>query len=88
MLPALHSLLVQVLSPPQLHTAVLLTLSGELVSFASEPVRPKDDIRIIAGLCGELWQETREQGYGMVDSEVSIPLQDHYPSLTGTLPFS
>ncbi|KAF8963927.1 isoprenoid synthase domain-containing protein [Flammula alnicola] len=70
MLSMLHSLLSQVLSPPHLHTAVLLTTAGELMSFASEPTRPKDEVRIIAGLCTEVWQETREQGYGMVDSEL------------------
>ncbi|CAA7264766.1 unnamed protein product [Cyclocybe aegerita] len=70
MLPTLHNLLSQVLAPPFLHTAVLLTPAGELVSAASEPSRPKDDIRIIVGLSGEVWQETREQGYGMVDSEL------------------
>ena len=70
MLSILHSLLSQVLAPPHLHTAVLFTTSGELVSAASEPIRPKDEIRIIVGLSGEVWQETKEQGYGMVDSEV------------------
>ncbi|KAF8167461.1 hypothetical protein B0H34DRAFT_792184 [Crassisporium funariophilum] len=70
MLSMLHSLLSQVLSPPHLHTAVLLTPSGELVSASSEPTRPKDEIRIIAGLSGEVWHETKEQGYGMVDSEL------------------
>lgn len=73
MLSMLHELLSQVLSPPHLHTAVLLTTAGELVSFASDPVRPKDEIRIIVGFCGEVWQETREEGYGLVDSEVSTP---------------
>ncbi|KDR85618.1 hypothetical protein GALMADRAFT_234587 [Galerina marginata CBS 339.88] len=70
MLSTLHTLLSQVLSSPNLHTAVLLTPSGELVSSASEPARPKDEVRIIVGLCGEVWQETREQGCGMVDSEL------------------
>ena len=70
MLSILHSLLSQVLSPPHLHTAILFTTSGELVSATSEPLRPKDEIRIVVGLSGEVWQETKEQGYGMVDSEV------------------
>ncbi|KIM47603.1 hypothetical protein M413DRAFT_439272 [Hebeloma cylindrosporum] len=76
----LHGLLSKVLSPPHLHTAVLLTTAGELVSFASDPVRPKDEIRIIVGFCGEVWQETREEGYGLVDSElgrlVVLPVDD------------
>ena len=70
MLSILHSLLSQVLAPPHLHTAILFTTSGELVSSTSEPLRPKDEIRIVVGLSGEVWQETKEQGYGMVDSEV------------------
>jgi hypothetical protein len=62
-----------VLSPPALHTAVLLTPSGQLVSFSSYASWPKDEIRVIAGLSGEVWQETQEQGSGMVDSEVRWP---------------
>lgn len=73
MLSMLHNLLSQVLAPPDLHTAVLLTTAGELVSFASQPSRAKDQVRIIAGLCTEVWQETREYGCGMVDSEVRSP---------------
>ena len=83
MLPILHSLLSQVLAP-HLHTAVLFTTSGELLSATSEPIRPKDEIRIIVGLSGEVWQETKEQGYGMVDSEVRSVLHwmsDHPSTL-------
>lgn len=69
-LSALHDLLSQVLSLPDLHTAILITCSGQLVSVACDPLRPKDEIRVVVGLSGEVWQETREQGYGMVDSEV------------------
>jgi hypothetical protein len=69
-LSTLHNLLSQVLFLPHLHTAVLLTPAGQLVSVATDPARPKDEIRIIVGLAGEVWQETREQGFGMVDSEV------------------
>lgn len=76
MLSTLHTLLSQVLSPPHLHTAALLTPTGELVSFACDPGRPKDEVRIIVGLCGEVWQETRQQGHGMVDSEVRVPKRD------------
>ncbi len=66
----LTNLLSQIISLPALHTAVLFTPAGQLVTFVSEPIRPKDEVRIIVGLSGEVWQETREQGYGMVDSEV------------------
>ena len=78
MLSILHSLLSQVLAPPHLHTAVLFTTSGELVSATSEPLRPKDEIRVIVGLSGEVWQETKEQGYGMVDSEVRSVLHKKF----------
>jgi len=71
-LPALHNLLSQIVSPDKLHTTVLLTPTGELVSAASKPQRPKDEIRVIVGLSGEVWRETKDQGMGMVDSEVRI----------------
>ncbi|KAJ7103125.1 hypothetical protein B0H15DRAFT_874520 [Mycena belliarum] len=69
-LSRLQDSLSQILEPPELHTVVLLTPSGQLVSFASYPSRSKDEIRVIAGLAGEVWQETLEQGFGIVDSEV------------------
>jgi hypothetical protein len=72
MLPMLQTLLSQVLVPPHLHTAVLFTPAGELVSFAVEPSRSKDEIKILVGVTSEVWQETREQGYGMVESDVSV----------------
>jgi len=71
-LPALHNLLSQIVSLDKLHTTVLLTPTGELVSAASKPQRPKDEIRVIVGLSGEVWRETKDQGIGMVDSEVSV----------------
>jgi hypothetical protein len=76
-LSALHKLLSQILSLPELHTAVLLTPEGQLISAASDPSRPKDDIRVVVGLCGEVWQETQEQGHGMIDSEVFTPSRRH-----------
>jgi hypothetical protein len=69
-LSTLHNLLAQVLDLPYLHTAVLLTPAGQLVSVASDPQRPKDEILIVVGLAGEVWQETKDQGFGMIDSEV------------------
>ena len=70
-LTALHKILAQVLVPPHLHTAVLLTPAGHLVSYACGPSRTKDDIRVVIGLCGELWLETGvQEGIGMVESEV------------------
>lgn len=69
-LSTLHNLLAQILSLPDLHTALLLTPEGQLVSFAAETSRPKDEILVVVGLSGEVWRETRGQGFGMVDSEV------------------
>lgn len=69
-LSTLHNLLTQMLSLPELHTAILLTIEGQLISVASDPSRPKDKARILAGVSGEIYQETRDQGFGMVESEV------------------
>ncbi|KAJ7634153.1 isoprenoid synthase domain-containing protein [Mycena polygramma] len=89
-LSRLQDSLSAVLSPPSLHTAVLLTPSGQLVSFSSYPSRCKDEIRVIAGLSGEVWQETQEQGSGMVDSElgriVVLPVDEPPELLPQPLP--
>ena len=66
----LRTLLSRVLDLPSLHTVVLFTPEGELVSYVSEPDRPKDRVRVIVGLSTEIWQETREQGVGRVDYQV------------------
>lgn len=72
-LASLNKLLSHILAPPALHTAVLFTASGALVSFAvaGPTARPKDEIRVLVGLASEIWAETRGDGEGMVDSEVS-----------------
>lgn len=80
-LSTLHRLLSQVLSHPHLHTAVLFTPAGELVSVASSSERPKDDIRVLVGLSGEIWRETKENGYGMAESEVIVPIFGHWDTL-------
>lgn len=69
-LSGLNGILSQVLKPPGLHTAILLTTAGQLVSVATDPNRSKDDIYVVAGLSGEIWQETRLQEPGTVNSEV------------------
>lgn len=69
-LSSLNKLLKQVLAPPEIHTAILLTPAGDLVSFVSHDSRPKDEIRVLVGLSGEVWSETKQDGLGMVDSEV------------------
>ncbi|KAH9929718.1 uncharacterized protein B0H18DRAFT_172445 [Fomitopsis serialis] len=66
----LRNLLSQVLALPELHTVALFTPEGQLVSFAADPHRPKDNVRVIVGLGGEVWKETRQQDAGMVDTEV------------------
>ena len=70
-LATLHRLLSQVISSPGLHTAVLLTPNGQLVSYACDSTRSKDDVRLVVGLSSEIWLEVADQGIGMVDSEVS-----------------
>nr|GAT61377.1 predicted protein [Mycena chlorophos] len=89
-LSRLRESLQQVLVAPDLHTAILLSPSGQLISFASYPSRRKDDIRVIAGLSGEVWQETHEWGSGMVNSElgriVVLPVDDFENGIPQQLP--
>ena len=72
-----RKLLTQVLSGPEIHTAVLSTLSGSLISYASlnDISSTKKEIRLIVGLSGEIWGETREDpsadDVGMAECEVS-----------------
>jgi len=69
-LATLHRLLSQVITSPGLHTAALLTPNGQLVSYACDPTRSKDDVRLVVGLSSEIWLEVADQGIGMVDSEL------------------
>ena len=69
-LATLHRLLSQVISSPGLHTAALFTPNGQLVSYACDSTRSKDDVRLVVGLSSEIWLEVADQGIGMVDSEV------------------
>ncbi|KAI6048016.1 isoprenoid synthase domain-containing protein [Pisolithus marmoratus] len=85
-LQSLQNYLSQVLSPPSIHTALLVTPEGALVSYASQldcrndqgsvsralgRVRSKDEVRKVAGLSAEVWAETRMEGEaGMVESEL------------------
>ncbi|KAH9837319.1 uncharacterized protein C8Q71DRAFT_707072 [Rhodofomes roseus] len=82
----LRNLLSQVLALPELHTVALFTPEGQLVSFAADPHRPKDNVRVIVGLGGEVWKETKQQGVGMIDSElgrvVVLPIDEEYDDAT------
>ncbi|KAI0305090.1 hypothetical protein BC826DRAFT_979876 [Russula brevipes] len=69
-LATLHRLLSQVISSPGLHTAALFTPNGQLVSYACDATRSKDDVRLVVGLSTEIWLEVADQGMGMVDSEL------------------
>ncbi|KAG2157950.1 uncharacterized protein EDB93DRAFT_1199605 [Suillus bovinus] len=73
-LSTLQTYLTQLLSPTDtIHTALLLTPEGAIVSFASPhalgngssettcPHRSKDEIWILAGLSAEVWAETRNE---------------------------
>ncbi|OAX35653.1 hypothetical protein K503DRAFT_669439, partial [Rhizopogon vinicolor AM-OR11-026] len=89
-LPALHSYLTQLLSPTDMiHTALLLTPEGAVVSGSPQPTcsQPcKDNVWILAGLSAELWAETRGEGdltgmeTGMAESDlgriVVVPVDD------------
>ncbi|PCH34108.1 hypothetical protein WOLCODRAFT_113183 [Wolfiporia cocos MD-104 SS10] len=66
----LRNLLSQVLSFPSIHTVALFTPQGHLVSFAGDPHKPKDHVRVVVGLSSEAWQETKDQGIGMIESEL------------------
>ncbi|KAF9270804.1 hypothetical protein L218DRAFT_849557 [Marasmius fiardii PR-910] len=78
-LSTLHTLLSQIITPSTgLHTAILSTPAGHLVCYASDRGRPKDEVRVIVGLSGEVWQETlcvdsgdEKSRTGMVSSEVT-----------------
>ncbi|KAL0577285.1 hypothetical protein V5O48_004714 [Marasmius crinis-equi] len=99
-LSTLHTLLSQIITPSsRLHTAILSTPSGHLVCYASE--RPKDEIRVIVGLSGEVWQETLSLGpgaedekerMGMVSSELGrilvVPVDSDEPHALQTQPRS
>ncbi|KAF5374968.1 hypothetical protein D9758_000504 [Tetrapyrgos nigripes] len=100
-LSTLHTLLSQVLSLPDLHTAILHTPGGHLVSYASDPSRSKDDIHLVVGVSWRIWQDTQGQGYltnegelGRVivlpidepEEELPQPLsEDHQPLMLLTL---
>jgi hypothetical protein len=58
-LSTLHKLLSQALSP-ELPIAALLTPFGQLVACAYSHGRTKDDVRVVAGLAGEVWAEVRD----------------------------
>ena len=68
----LRTLLSKVLDPPTLHTVALFTPEGELICCETGPYKTKDHVRVIVGLSTEVWQETKEENAGMVDSEVRL----------------
>lgn len=84
-LATLHRLLSQLISSPGLHTAAILTPNGQLVSYACDPTRSKDDVRLVVGLSSEIWLEVADQGIGMVDSEVSKTHRRYYISVLTSL---
>ncbi|KAG0698445.1 isoprenoid synthase domain-containing protein [Suillus ampliporus] len=90
-LPTLHTYLTQLLSPTDtIHTALLLTPEGAVVSFACSSTASSNEIWILAGLSAEVWAETRGEegdgkGMGMVESElgriVVVPVDDASPEV-------
>ncbi|KAF8559910.1 terpenoid synthase [Imleria badia] len=89
-LPTLHTYLSQLLSPPSIHTALLLTPEGALTRTGPAPQRSKDEIRMAAGLGAEVWAETRGEGEGMAESELGrilvLAVEDGRVSGEGTEP--
>ena len=75
-LSSLTALLNQLVTPPVLHTAILLTPQGHLVAYSSraQPPLSEDSVRVIVGLTGEVWREGikdgNEEDIGMAESEV------------------
>lgn len=81
----LNNVLRQVVSAPGLlHTAILMTPAGHLISYAAQAdsPRPKDEIHVVVGLSVEVWQEERDRGMGVVDSEVCVLYVILFPSET------
>jgi hypothetical protein len=66
----LRLLLAQALTQGGVQTAALFTPEGQLVSFASQPPRSKDEVRVLVGLSSEIWQESKDHGLGLAESEV------------------
>jgi len=62
-LATLHTYLSQLITPPSVHTALLISPEGALVSYATDPAhpQPKDEVWAVAALAAETWAETRAQ---------------------------
>ena len=73
-LATFRRLLSQVLtSPDDIHTAVLATPTGNLVSYSSltEVDKTKSEIRTVIGLACEIWGEEGKEDSVMAETEVS-----------------
>ncbi|KIK70498.1 hypothetical protein GYMLUDRAFT_253872 [Collybiopsis luxurians FD-317 M1] len=66
-LSTLHTYLSQVLDLPDLHTAILLTPAGQLISYASDPSHSKEDVRLVVGLGAGSFLEVEEQGFATLE---------------------
>ena len=78
-LSTFRRLLSQILTPDEgIHTAALATLTGNLVSYASQrEIQPtKSEIRTIVGLACEIWGEREKEESIMAETEVSPGLPD------------
>ncbi|KDQ15551.1 hypothetical protein BOTBODRAFT_54461 [Botryobasidium botryosum FD-172 SS1] len=66
----ISALLSQLLSPPAVHTSMLLTPQGVLVAFAAMPgpVSSEDRVKAVVGLGGQIWRE-RVGGVGVGDDD-------------------
>ena len=70
-LSTLTKLLGQIISE-DVHIAILTTTSGGLVSYETYGVQPRDRIRVLIGLSAEIWSKSREEEFGMAESEVRV----------------
>jgi len=67
----ISSLLSQLLSPPAVHTSMLLTPQGVLVAFAAVPgpISSEDRVKAVVGLGGQIWRERVDNVDGDGDEE-------------------
>ncbi|KAF9075027.1 hypothetical protein BDP27DRAFT_1443959 [Rhodocollybia butyracea] len=85
-LSTLHTYLSQVLDLPDLHTAILLTPAGQLVCYASDSTRSKEDVRVAVGITGGSFVEVEEHGYAILEAEGKPHLGRIYVQAINELP--
>ncbi|KAF8508028.1 hypothetical protein BU17DRAFT_100057 [Hysterangium stoloniferum] len=70
-LKELSKVLSSVIAPPRLHTAVLCTPSGDLISHAGvKDATYRDRLRVLVAVATELWREINDEDIGMAEGEL------------------